>query len=86
MTVIPNGVDLQRVAFDEHARERVRAEFGIGADVYLIGVLGRLDPNKQFDMVIEAAAPLLGDARQADHRGQGRASGTTWSRRPASTG
>jgi glycosyltransferase involved in cell wall biosynthesis len=61
MTVIPNGVDTQRVAFDEHARDRVRAEFGIGADVYLIGVLGRLDPNKQFDMVIEAAAPLLGD-------------------------
>ena len=61
MTVIPNGVDLQRVAFDEHARDRVRAEFGIGEDVYLIGVLGRLDPNKQFDMVIEAAAPLLSD-------------------------
>ena len=61
MTVIANGVDMQRVAFDEHARDRVRAEFGIGADVYLIGVLGRLDPNKQFDMVIEAAAPLLGD-------------------------
>jgi glycosyltransferase involved in cell wall biosynthesis len=61
MTVIPNGVDMQRVAFDEHARARVRAEFGIGAGVYLIGVLGRLDPNKQFDMVIEAAAPLLSD-------------------------
>jgi glycosyltransferase involved in cell wall biosynthesis len=61
MTVIPNGVDMQRVAFDEHARARVRAEFGIGAGVFLIGVLGRLDPNKQFDMVIEAAAPLLSD-------------------------
>jgi glycosyltransferase involved in cell wall biosynthesis len=61
MTVIPNGVDMQRVAFDEHARDRVRAEFGIGAGVYLIGVLGRLDPNKQFGMVIEAAAPLLSD-------------------------
>jgi glycosyltransferase involved in cell wall biosynthesis len=61
VTVIANGVDMPRVAFDEHARDRVRAEFGIGADVYLIGVLGRLDPNKQFDMVIEAAAPLLGD-------------------------
>jgi glycosyltransferase involved in cell wall biosynthesis len=61
MTVIPNGVDTQRVAFDEHARDQVRAEFGIGAGVYLIGVLGRLDPNKQFGMVIEAAAPLLSD-------------------------
>ena len=61
VTVIPNGVDLQRVAFDETARQRIRAEFGVGDDVYLIGVLGRLDPNKQFDMVIEAASALLSD-------------------------
>ena len=61
VTVIPNGVDLQRVAFDETARQRIRAELGVGDDVYLIGVLGRLDPNKQFDMVIEAASALLSD-------------------------
>ncbi len=60
MTVIPNGVDLGRVAFDPAARDRIRAEFGLGGREYVIGVLGRLDPNKQFDMVIEAAAPLLG--------------------------
>jgi glycosyltransferase involved in cell wall biosynthesis len=60
MTVIPNGVDLGRVAFDPAARDRIRAEFGLGAQDYVIGVLGRLDPNKQFGMVIEAAAPLLG--------------------------
>jgi len=46
MTVIPNGVDLGRVAFDPAARERVRAEFGLGEKEYVIGVLGRLDPNK----------------------------------------
>lgn len=61
ITVIPNGVDLGRVAFDRAARDRVRGEFSIGPDEYLIGVLGRLDPNKQFDLVIRAAAPLLGD-------------------------
>jgi len=59
MTVIPNGVDLGRVAFDPAARDRVRAEFGLGAQEYVIGLVGRLDPNKQFDMVIQAAAPLL---------------------------
>jgi glycosyltransferase involved in cell wall biosynthesis len=59
ITVIPNGLDLDRVAFDKEAREASRAEFGIGTDDYVLGVLGRLDPNKQFDMVIEAAAPLL---------------------------
>ena len=59
ITIIPNGLDLDRVAFDKEAREASRAEFGIGTGDYVLGVLGRLDPNKQFDMVIEAAAPLL---------------------------
>jgi glycosyltransferase involved in cell wall biosynthesis len=59
--VIPNGVDLNRVEFDPTAREKVRAEFGLAPSDYVIGVLGRLDPNKQFDLVIEAAAPLLGE-------------------------
>jgi glycosyltransferase involved in cell wall biosynthesis len=59
ITVIPNGLDLDRVTFDKEGREASRAEFGLGPDDYVLGVLGRLDPNKQFDLVIEAAAPLL---------------------------
>jgi glycosyltransferase involved in cell wall biosynthesis len=59
VAVIPNGVDLDRVAFDGAARDRVRAEFGAGRGEFVIGVLGRLDPAKQFHLVIEAAAPLL---------------------------
>jgi glycosyltransferase involved in cell wall biosynthesis len=59
ITEIPNGVDLGRVAFDETARKRIREEFQLGDDDYVIGVLGRLDPNKRFELVIEAAAPLL---------------------------
>jgi glycosyltransferase involved in cell wall biosynthesis len=59
--VIPNGVDLGRVAFDPAARRSARAEFGLGPADYVIGVLGRFDRQKQFDLVIEAAAPLLGD-------------------------
>jgi glycosyltransferase involved in cell wall biosynthesis len=62
ITVIPNGVDLNRIAFDASARAKVRDQFGIAGREYVIGVLGRLDPNKQFDLVIQAAAPLLGDA------------------------
>ena len=64
VAVIPNGVDLTRVEFDATARQKVRAEFGLAPSDYVIGVLGRLDATKQFDMVIEAAAPLLGDARR----------------------
>ena len=64
VAVISNGVDLTRVEFDPTARDKVRAEFGIAASDYVIGALGRLDATKQFDMVIEAAAPLLGDGRR----------------------
>ncbi|MFC5994833.1 glycosyltransferase [Pseudonocardia hispaniensis] len=57
--VIPNGVDLDRVAFDAEARVRVRREFAVAEHDYVVGVLGRLDPNKRFDLVIEAVAPLM---------------------------
>jgi len=59
MVVIPNGVDLDRVAFDQAGRDKVRAELGIGADDYVILLLGRLDANKRFDLAIKAAAPSL---------------------------
>jgi len=59
--VIPNGIDTDALAFDQDARAKTRAQFGIPQDAYVIGTLGRLDPNKRIDMVIEAAAPLLGE-------------------------
>jgi glycosyltransferase involved in cell wall biosynthesis len=59
VTVIPNGVDLGRVAFDAASRAEVRAELGIGAADYVVLLLGRLDQNKRFDEAIEAAAPIL---------------------------
>ncbi|RCW44423.1 glycosyltransferase involved in cell wall biosynthesis [Halopolyspora algeriensis] len=59
ITVIPNGVDFGRVAFDESHRARIRAEFAIPGEARVVGVLGRLDPNKRFDLVIEAMAPML---------------------------
>ena len=59
LTVIPNGVDLERVDFDSAGRERVRAELGIASTDYVVLLLGRLDKNKQFDLAIEAAAPSL---------------------------
>ena len=62
LTVIPNGVDLDRVAFDADGRARVRAELGIGTDDYVLLLLGRLDQNKRFDQAIEAAAPSLSHA------------------------
>ncbi len=61
---IPNGVDFGRVAFDETARKQIRDEFGIPQDAVVTGVLGRLDANKRFDLVIKAIAPLLSADRR----------------------
>jgi len=61
ITVIPNGLDVPALAFDPEARKRVREQFDIGPDTYVIGALGRLDPNKRIDLVIEAAKPMLGE-------------------------
>jgi glycosyltransferase involved in cell wall biosynthesis len=61
ITVIPNGLDFSSLVFDPAARTAVREQFGIAPDAYVIGTLGRLDPNKRIDLAIEAAAPMLGD-------------------------
>jgi glycosyltransferase involved in cell wall biosynthesis len=61
ITVIPNGLDVPALAFDPAARQRVREQFGLAPDTYVIGALGRLDPNKRIDLLIEAALPVLGD-------------------------
>jgi glycosyltransferase involved in cell wall biosynthesis len=61
IAVIPNGVDTDDLGFDAEARDRVRAQFGISPDAYVIGALGRLDPNKRVDLTMEAAAPMLGE-------------------------
>jgi glycosyltransferase involved in cell wall biosynthesis len=67
--VIPNGVDFDRVAFDPQVRVRTRRELGIPDDAHVTGVLGRLDPNKRFDLVIEAVAPLLAQPGDIPHAG-----------------
>ena len=60
ITVIPNGLDVDELAFDPASRSRVRAQFGIGPHCYVIGALGRLDSMKRVDLTIEAAVPVLG--------------------------
>jgi glycosyltransferase involved in cell wall biosynthesis len=62
ITVVPNGLDVSELAFDPAARDRIRQQFGIAPNTYVIGALGRLDPNKRIDLTMEAAAPLLGEA------------------------
>jgi glycosyltransferase involved in cell wall biosynthesis len=56
MVVIPNGIDTDRFRPDEEARCRVRAEWGIQAGEMAIGLVGRLDPMKDYPNFLRAAA------------------------------
>jgi glycosyltransferase involved in cell wall biosynthesis len=58
MSVIPNGIDRQRFFPDRQAGLRLRKEWGIEADQKLIGMVGRLDPMKDYPNFLRAAALL----------------------------
>jgi glycosyltransferase involved in cell wall biosynthesis len=61
IVVIPNGLDFTGLGFDPETRAQVREQFGIAPGAYVMGTLGRLDPNKRVDLAIEAAAPMLSE-------------------------
>lgn len=60
LTVIPNGIRLEKFAPDAAARAEVRAELGIPADAIVVGSVGRLDDFKNQALLVAAMAPLLG--------------------------
>jgi glycosyltransferase involved in cell wall biosynthesis len=56
VAVVENGVDLRR--FDSVSAEGVREEFGIAADAMLMGVVGRLHPQKGHEDLLQAFVRL----------------------------
>ena len=56
MVVINNGIDTEKFRPDPEARQRWRAEWNIAASEKLIGVVGRLDPMKDYPNFLRAAA------------------------------
>lgn len=60
LSVIPNGIDLGRFHPEPAARERIRAELGIGADAWVVGTVGRIAAEKNQALLVRAVAPLLG--------------------------
>lgn len=66
LRVIENGIDTDRFRFDSAGRERLRAEWKIGVGEALIGLVARLDPMKDHDTFLRAAALLA--QRRADVR------------------
>ena len=56
-TVLPNAIDTERFAFDPAARERVRRELGV-SDKYVIGMVGRLSPQKNIPFALNVIRAL----------------------------
>ncbi|MBG0821012.1 glycosyltransferase [Planomonospora sp. ID91781] len=58
--VIPNGIDSQAFHYDPYLRHEARARLGIPPDAHVVGGVGRLEPGKRFDVLLEALAGLDG--------------------------
>jgi glycosyltransferase involved in cell wall biosynthesis len=61
ITVVPNGVDLDRLSRHRSSRDTaaVRAELGIPAQAFLIGVVARLEPEKGHRYLLEALPAIV---------------------------
>jgi glycosyltransferase involved in cell wall biosynthesis/pimeloyl-ACP methyl ester carboxylesterase len=59
LSVISNGIDVSLFHPDEAARAEGRRQLGIPPDAWVMGTVGRLAPEKDYSLLIRAAAPLL---------------------------
>jgi glycosyltransferase involved in cell wall biosynthesis len=77
ITTVLNGIDPRQFRRDPSLVPAARAEFGLGPDEIAIGAVGRLEPQKRFDLLLEAFAVvharrpntrlfIVGDGSQRD--------------------
>jgi len=59
--VIPNGIDILRLAPDRDAGRRLRRQWGVARGERLVGLVARLDPVKDHRTFLEAAARLAAE-------------------------
>lgn len=57
-TYVPNGIDVDRFAFDGARRADARAELGLGDSTFLIGNIGRFSPPKNQIFLLHAYASV----------------------------
>ena len=62
--VLVNGIDPDRFRRDPSLAPRARHAFGIPPGAVVIGAVGRLEPQKRFDLLIEAIAELRRTRRE----------------------
>ncbi len=61
LTVVPNGIDTENFDVAPQYRDEIRREWGVADDECLIGIAARLDPMKDHENFLQAAALLAGD-------------------------
>ncbi len=64
LKVIENGIDLADFGGAAAERDAARAELGIPDDGWVVGSVGRMAREKDYPLLVRAAAPLLGPARR----------------------
>lgn len=60
IVLIPNGIDAAELRFDQRLRLAARERLGIAPDAVVVGGLGRLEPTKRFERLIEAIRTIPG--------------------------
>jgi glycosyltransferase involved in cell wall biosynthesis len=60
LSVIPNGIALDRFRRDPASRARIRRDLGIDAASRVVGTVGRVAAEKNQALLLRAVAPLLG--------------------------
>ena len=58
LAFIPNGIDVELFARNDAERTRVRAELGIASSTPLVGIVGRVHPDKAHGVFLSAAAQV----------------------------
>jgi glycosyltransferase involved in cell wall biosynthesis len=58
MLVIPNGYDIREWQPKGVSRSEVRQDYGLPRDAFIVGIVGRYDSLKGYDVFIEAAARI----------------------------
>lgn len=56
--LVPNGVDLESFRYDPQARAALRREWGVADQDHLIGLVARVDPMKDHETFLAAAAQM----------------------------
>ena len=58
-TYVPNGIDVDRFAFDAGMRASARAELGLADSTFLVGNIGRFSPQKNQIFLLRSFAELV---------------------------